>query len=819
MMNEKRAHPVVDRFVTTDLDLETIIADLSRATDPVEQALALLSACLDGRRLAKEALAAAQGTPLTDADPELTILLLCRWAELLCRLGRPPEAEALLHRIEGLTLPDTHPTILAEACSARAILADAKGNQGEHEDRLREVLALVPEASPRRKYHVWELGLLLARQGRGTDFKQPLKDLTWQCNERFTADRLLLIQFLDAVETGRIREASSLMPHIAGSRRPQMTSGRIPYAEYQQLLALMHAAVTRQVPRHELVKPDRPIWVQIVFHLLQHNHAEALRWARLEAKRSLNSIFGTGFESFNLIRAELASGNGEAARRLMLLRAARGNRHFMDPLFHARCALLGGNRREAIQQLGDLLPGVDRYAARGRLDFELLMAAELPPGEMLDLMRRAGTRTPTAIGEAPPPEKVATADAGPPRDGLQAILGRSAAIQQIRETIKQLAALDAPVLITGETGTGKELIAKALHMESERRDRPFIPVNCGAIPETLLESELFGYARGAFTGADRAVGGLFADAAGGTLLLDEIGEISPRLQTALLRVLETNEVRAVGSTQPFRVKCRVLAATNADLETRIEAGTFRRDLLYRLQRLCIHIPPLRERREDIMLLARRFLDADRPVGTKTSVSRGFIEALRSYDWPGNVRELRNVIERLRLTHSDKTVYSEDDLDIRPRRSTPHPDPTTAAHPAPGTERRVPIADRRHSVPPDPTGDQRPATGDRHGTPAEPTTGYRSASGDRHASPPDTDALDRLIRGGTSPLRRLDAMRELFAHYGKLTRAELVATLHIAPNTATKYLKTLIEEGTIRRVEPSASTRSHYFEATDADRRP
>jgi len=794
MMNEKRAHPIVDRFVTTDSDLESIMAALGGPGDSITQALGLLTACLDGRRLAKDALAAARDAALEGADPELTILLLCRWAELLCRLGRPPEAEALLHRTESLTSLSTHPVILGETCYARAILADAKGHQGEHEDRLREVLQLVPEQAPRRKYHVWELGLLLARQGRGMEFKQPLKQLTWQCNERFSADRLLLIQFLDAVETGRIREASSLMPHIAGSRRPQMTSGRIPYGDYQHLLALMHAAVTRQTPRHELVKPERPVWVQIVFHLLQHNHTEALKWARLEAKRSLNSLFGTGFASLNLVRAELASGNGEAARRLLQLRAARGNRHFMDPLFHARCALLAGNRREAIRQLGELLPGVDRYAARGRLDFELLMAAELPPGEMLDLMRRAGTRAgaareppPAAVTVAPPPAEPQ------PREGLQAILGRSPAIQKIRDTIQQLAALDAPILITGETGTGKELIARALHLESERRTRPFIAVNCGAIPETLLESELFGYARGAFTGADRATGGLFADAEGGTLLLDEIGEITPRLQTALLRVLETGEVRAVGSTQSLRVKCRVVAATNADLETRVEAGTFRQDLLYRLQRLCIHIPPLRERREDIMLLARRYLDEDRPVGTKTSVSRGFIEALRAYDWPGNVRELRNVIERLRLTHSDKTVYSEDDLDIRPRRATPHPAPTPADQPASATQHPAPSI--QHPAP----SIQHPAPGIQH-----PITD--------HGVPADMAALDRLIRGGTSPLRRRDAIRDLFARYGKLTRAEIVAALHIAPNTATKYLTCLVEEGVIRRVEPTASTRSHYFEA-------
>jgi transcriptional regulator with PAS, ATPase and Fis domain len=196
------------------------------------------------------------------------------------------------------------------------------------------------------------------------------------------------------------------------------------------------------------------------------------------------------------------------------------------------------------------------------------------------------------------------------------------------------------VLIVGETGTGKELVARALHEESERAAEPFLAVNCGAISESLLESELFGHESGAFTGARRAHRGLFEAAGRGTLLLDEIGDTSPRLQVALLRVLETGEVRPVGSSTSRKVRCRVLAATNADLTGMVGEGRFRKDLYFRLDRIAIRIPPLRERGEDILSLADHFLSEDRHDGHRPTMSEALKAALLAHQWSGNVRELR-----------------------------------------------------------------------------------------------------------------------------------------------------------------------------------
>jgi len=231
--------------------------------------------------------------------------------------------------------------------------------------------------------------------------------------------------------------------------------------------------------------------------------------------------------------------------------------------------------------------------------------------------------------------------------GLDNIIGHSPKVRVIFDLILTIAPQSSRVLITGESGTGKELVARAIHENSTRSKEPFITVDCGAFPETLLESELFGYMKGAFTGANENRQGLFQAANGGTLLLDEIGNMSPAMQVKLYRVLQEGKVRPLGSTEEADVDVRVIAATNRDLEKAIAAGEFREDLFYRLAVIPIHVPPLRERREDIPLMVRAFLDRFRKSMGKLvdGVDPAAMAKLESYDWPGNVRELENTMER------------------------------------------------------------------------------------------------------------------------------------------------------------------------------
>jgi two-component system response regulator PilR (NtrC family) len=288
--------------------------------------------------------------------------------------------------------------------------------------------------------------------------------------------------------------------------------------------------------------------------------------------------------------------------------------------------------------------GADRYAIKGDRLLDELRPAVQQIAETLALKKEAGylrreIRRLTGLGR---------------------IIGASANMRAVFELVQNIAPQSSRVLITGESGTGKELVARAIHENSPRSKNPFITINCGAFPETLLESELFGYVRGAFTGANENHRGLFQAAHGGTLFMDEIGNMSVTMQVKLYRVLQEGQIRPVGSTEESAVDVRVITATNKDLEKEIAEGRFREDLYYRLSVIPVHLPPLRERRDDIPLLAREFLVRFAKSMNKKidGIEPEAMRRLEVYDWPGNVRELENTMERAVALESGHRVSVE-----------------------------------------------------------------------------------------------------------------------------------------------------------------
>jgi DNA-binding NtrC family response regulator len=236
------------------------------------------------------------------------------------------------------------------------------------------------------------------------------------------------------------------------------------------------------------------------------------------------------------------------------------------------------------------------------------------------------------------------------------LLGATTVMDDLRRTVERAAAAPFCVLVEGESGSGKELVARAIHRLGPRRERPFCTVNCAALPDDLIETELFGHARGAFTGAAVERTGVFEEAHGGTLFLDEVGELSPRAQAKVLRVIQEGELRRVGENLSRRIDVRLVAATNRDLRREAEAGRFRFDLLYRLDVIRITVPPLRDRRDDIALLAEHvWNEATRRLGSRATLSTATVAALARYDWPGNVRELQNVLAALAVRSPKRGV--------------------------------------------------------------------------------------------------------------------------------------------------------------------
>ncbi len=757
---------IVLRYAQTDADLLRIAQTSPEAATLPGQALIQLEECLAGRRLARDAIRMAESIPMDQTDPQLLILILGTWAEICCRIGKPADAETLVHRAGTLVTENTFPEIKAHVMRAESIAADASGNRKRREDILKQIVALLDPKSPRYKFHLWEIAFFLAQHGRAAEMQNEIQSLRSMCNENFRKERIAAVDFFNALETANASQALLLLPHLEASPYLHRAAPRDPVVGYQTLLAMI---ADRTSGRPRPISSTAPTWVKVIHALLNRDPQEALRLARLDASHHPGALFAASFHAFNLVRAELAAGNWDAARRLLEMRREKGCCHPIEDFFLARVSLLSGNKKEAHEIFSRVVTRMDSLSARPRLGFEIDLAVEMKGSDLLDILASPSSakqpqHEPPAIQQVPTP--VGKSHPSP----IDTIIGLSESISAIRDLVVKFADLDAPVLITGETGTGKEVVARALHHAGKRSARPFIAVNCGSIAETILESELFGHERGAFTGADRATKGLFEDAGEGTVFLDEIGEIPPHLQRALLRVLETGEIRAVGSTRTRRIQCRILAATNADLEALAREDKFRKDLLFRLQRLGIHIPPLRERREDILPLAQHFLDVGRRPGLQAELSPAAKEILMRYDWPGNVRELRNVIERMRLMHSDKLSYDVEDMDIKFR--SPPPQPTA----------------RQQYLP------------EARGPDASQTT----------AASAQQDEPDNTLLQGSGSLRRLERIRVLFRKHHKLTRGEIIRIMRISPNTATRDLRILCEEGFIERVEPRSSTRTHYF---------
>jgi transcriptional regulator with GAF, ATPase, and Fis domain len=291
-------------------------------------------------------------------------------------------------------------------------------------------------------------------------------------------------------------------------------------------------------------------------------------------------------------------------------------------------------------------------------------------------------------------------DALDERYGFDRITGRSPALREMLDRAAKVAPTEATVLLTGESGTGKELVAHAIHQASLRAEGPFVAINCAALSDTLLESELFGHERGAFTGADRQKPGRFELAAGGSLFLDEVGELSPAVQAKLLRVLQEREFQRVGGTTTLHADVRLIAATNKDLVKEVEAGRFRDDLYYRLNVFAVHLPPLRERGEDVLLLADHFVRtlSARMAKSDVGLSRDAREALLGHDWPGNIRELQNAVERA-LIVSEGGLLTAAHFGIAPRRERSLRSPEIAApgpplHPLDGSQDSLPDMEKR-----------------------------------------------------------------------------------------------------------------------------
>lgn len=558
---------------------------------------------------------------------------------------------------------------------------------------------------------------------------------------------LLLNYFHDAVargDTKKAKETLELYPF-------ETESESINYYYYQDVLA--HYYMQNDIwdtAQWDLVKPElrNTSSVQYYRAFQQNNPQKALEISKQIVKET-NYISSA---DALILNAELSVGNIKAGQMIYERYKDFIKLKYVNHFYLMRIELLKKNYKKAASHYSQLLQGCQKYNSHGAFEYDLKISAEIDSNDFFRMTYYQQTEPLNSDFEIK--EKSSTS-----RE-KSLLIGNSISTQRIKEQIHKYANLPIPILITGETGVGKEVVAKELHQTSERKEHKFLAINCGAINHTLLQSELFGHVEGAFTGAVKDKKGVFEMTGEGTVLLDEFGEAPELVQIALLRVLQEKEIRPVGSAETKSINCRILFATNANLESLVDAGKFRKDLYYRINHLILNIPPLRERTTDILTLAHHFLSQGHDQGNKIKLSNDLKEAMLDHPWPGNVRELKNEMELMKLLNSGKSDYNLSDF--------------TKNKSEPKIEKITLLTQKEK----------------------------------------DLLALKQFSQNHTSADRRLQRIKDIFQSCDRVYRTQLSKLLEVAPKTITSDFKKLLEEGFITRIEPSASPRSHYFIIND-----
>ncbi|PCJ62816.1 MAG: hypothetical protein COA79_01450 [Planctomycetota bacterium] len=484
-----------------------------------------------------------------------------------------------------------------------------------------------------------------------------------------------------------------------------------------------------------------------------------------QALKIIKSLVGGKIVSYseiqkNLLFAELANGHIESSLFLLKKYLIFNAGHYFNAFYQMYFELINNNYSMARRYYEDVSKACVKYKSEGKLDFYLNLAPNISPSDI-----RKMQRTPYITNLKSNKNIFETSNNT--EESKDVIIGSSEATKTIGEEIKKYADINVPILILGETGVGKDIVARNLHNLSKRSKEKFLAINCGAINDSLLQSELFGHVSGAFTGAEKDRVGVFEAAGKGTVFLDEFGEITPQLQIALLRTLENREVRPVGATETRSINCHILLATNANLQEMVDQKKFRKDLLFRINKLIIQISPLRDRTKDILDLVKHYFAIEREDQKSPRLSQKLEEAFINYPWPGNIRELKNEIEIARVLNSEKSKYDVDDFKklFKIKKETV----VESDQSLEGTE--VPVLNQAEA---------------------------------------DLKRALELRKSRSKGEQRIARIKSLLDSLGKVYRVDLVDILQVTPKTVTSDLKKLIQEGYISRIEPTSAPCTHYF---------
>lgn len=672
-------------------------------------------------------------------------------ARSLCSIGR------------SLPLAEVLPSIRALFTQMQGVLSFNEGNTKECMDLLNESSTYIDKADTRYPDILINTSFIIAGQAKLKEYgKYNLDDLNCLSrNEQLVAYTHLKI--VNSILTCNIQDCSVLIEEYS-----KLLKGKSPneIKLLNNYVKLISGDFNETNYQEDGIK-----CIAKAFHDLSMGKTEE---SKINYRQFISRVRGTNLlsmcASFIPIHIEICQGNKGMAKLLLQEKIKKGDSSYFDDLFFGRLKLIENDWEGADFFFSRLVENVARYDARQRLYFELQFAKEMKISVINDLLNGWKTKRTSSeiklIDDEVKNDEVKNDE--PYNKGIKLLVGKSIVLNQVKDLVRKYSKLRAPVLIRGETGTGKELVSRAIHDEGLYPDEPFLAINCGALTDTLLQSELFGYEAGAFTGALKQRMGIFEAAGKGTVFLDEFGDISPKLQVSLLRVLESNEIRLIGSTSSRKIECKIVIATNVDLQIAIQSKKFREDLYFRLAKFEIKLPSLRERTEDLPELIQFFLDKNSNFQGSKKITSSLIEKLKQYHWPGNIRELKNEIDRLYILNPDVDLLDVKHFDFTHLQGT-HVSEFNA--------------------------------------PVKESTVFN----DSQSLAVKEDPMLKILQKGFPVETRHNLIKDLFKKYKKLTRSQIMEIANISTTTATKDLLALTNSGFIVRRTPTKSTRTDYFE--------
>jgi len=744
---------IVWEYINSNTPLLQILESHFNKTEFIETVLSELVKKISLKEIDAELMEAIdKAIIIGHPDQNLFLLFIDQAIGYYCRFNQLVKANTLCSIASSLMLKEIEPFIIATFTQSRAKLLRYEGKGNEYLKVMEESIKVVDKNCPRYCFLYHNYLFVYATLGRlKEDGEYKKNPFAWPTKDEEVL-RTTELRLMNAIRTGDYEDGFKLIQeykNIYGNKLPT------DIEDYEDRLRIYSGDI----------EPDN--YHQIYFKCM----AKAYQYFSLgrfeDAMQELETYkiidhrthLFMYYSFYMKIHFELSQGFSGKAKLLMLEKEAKGDIRFIDDLFYGRIQLLEKDWKSASESFARLSQNIKRFGAIHLLIFELQFAKEmnlklilkLINGDKLDFQKSAKKIQPETKSKSIVIET-----------GVKLLIGESQANLAIKNLVKKYAPLKAPILVTGETGTGKELVSRAIHDEGLFPQHPFLAINCGALTDTLLQSELFGYEAGAFTGALKRREGVFAAAKKGTVFLDEFGDISPKLQVSLLRVLESGEIKMIGSNLPQKIECKIVIATNVDLHNAVIEKKFREDLYFRLSRFEIHLPALRDRKEDLPELIQHFLNNCSDHNPK-KISVELQNALMDYHWPGNIRELKNEMERLFILKPDKNILERSDFDFKHLQKLPKNNNQKA------------IAELQIT------------------------------------NQPPFDPFHEIIRNGFPIEQRHELLKSLFQKYKKLTRKQLIEITKFCPATISNDIKALTNSGVIVRRTPTKSPRSYYFE--------